>query len=207
MVKIGDLSLDKGNFHSYDHKVIYTTMIKISQGVYKYKMGIQCFPLTKDVDYTLCIEILNVDYKLGQKSRISTDKATSKGLTIGNVALKKFCHRYINSSNNVEFMYYHRVIVNFRKTAANPLYQLHLSVVNIPQDGNDLQTYAQNFTENYIIAYGIIGEMSDDDSDKVYDYHTAFDIEPTKSEDECSTGYESKKILNILVDEIISLHK
>ena len=32
MTKIGDLSPDKDNFHSYNHKVIYTTMIKNSQG-------------------------------------------------------------------------------------------------------------------------------------------------------------------------------
>ena len=53
------------------------------------------------------IEILNVDYQLWHKSRISINKATTKGLTIGNVAVKKFSHRYVNSSNNVEFMYYH----------------------------------------------------------------------------------------------------
>ena len=109
MVKIGDLSPDKVNFHSYNHKVIYTTITKNSLGGYKYKMGIQCFPLTKIFDYTLCIEILNVDYQLWHKSRISIDKATSKGLTIGIVEVKKCCHRYIDSSNNVEYMYYHRV--------------------------------------------------------------------------------------------------
>ena len=38
-------------------------------------MGIQCFPLAKNIDYTLCIEILNVDYQLWHKSRISIDKA------------------------------------------------------------------------------------------------------------------------------------
>lgn len=83
----GDLSPDKGNFHSYSHKVIYTTMIKSSQGGYRDKMGIPAFP-AKDVDYTLCIEILNTDYQLWHKSRISIDKATSKGLSIGNVAVK-----------------------------------------------------------------------------------------------------------------------
>ena len=57
-------------------------------------------------------------------------------------------------------MYYHRVTVNFRKTAADPLYQLHL-FVEIPQEGTDLQTYHQEFTENYITAYGIIGAESD----------------------------------------------
>ena len=45
--KIVDLSSDKGNFHSYNHKVIYTPMIKNSQGGYKFKMEIQSFPLTK----------------------------------------------------------------------------------------------------------------------------------------------------------------
>ena len=101
MVKIGDLSPDKGNFHTYNHKVIYTT-IKNSQGSYKYKIGIQCFPLTKVVDCNLCIEIVNVDCQLWHKSRISIDKATSKGLTIGNAAVKKFSHRYVNSSNSVD---------------------------------------------------------------------------------------------------------
>lgn len=114
-------------------------------------MGIQCFPLTKNIDYTLCIEILNVDYQLWHKWRISIDKAASKRLTIGNVAVKKFSHRYVNSSNSVEVMYYHRVIVNFMKTATNPLYQRYL-LVDIPQDETKLQTYPQRFTENYIVA-------------------------------------------------------
>ena len=63
------------------------------------------------------MEILNIDHQLWHKSIISIDKATSKGLTIENVALKKFSHSYVNSSDCIEFMYYHRVIVNFRKTA------------------------------------------------------------------------------------------
>ena len=89
------------------------------------------------------------DYQLWHKSRISIDKATSKGLTVGNVEVKNNSHRYIDSNNNVEYIYYHRVIVNFRKTAADQLYQLHL-LVEILQDGIDLQTYPQQFTESYI---------------------------------------------------------
>ena len=55
-------------------------------------------------------------------------------------------------------------------------------LVNIPQDGDDLQTYAQNFTGNHVVAYyGVIGEMSEVDSDKTYDSRTAYDIQPTKS--------------------------
>ena len=54
-VLIVDLSKSQGNFHSYNHKVIYTTIIKNSKGGYKYKMGIQCYRLQLNVDYTLCI--------------------------------------------------------------------------------------------------------------------------------------------------------
>ena len=90
-------------------------MIKTSKGGDGYKMGIQFFRLPKDVDYTLCIEIQITDYRLWHKSRISIDKATSKGLTIGNVEVKKLSHRYANLSDSIEFMYYHRVIVSLRK--------------------------------------------------------------------------------------------
>ena len=57
--KIDDLPPNKGNFHDYNHKVIYTTIFKNLQGGYKYKMGINFYRLAANVDYTLCLEILN----------------------------------------------------------------------------------------------------------------------------------------------------
>ena len=54
---------------------------------------------------------------------------------------------------------------------------LHI-LVNIPQDGTDLAVYPRQFLGVYIIAYGIVGTVSNIDPDKVYDYHTAFDIHP-----------------------------
>ena len=109
--EIADLSSEQGKIHSRRHKVIYKTMTKNSQGGYGYKMGIQCFRLTKDVAYTLCIEILITDYQLWHKSRISIDKSTSQELTIGDVFVKKFSYRYIDSSDSIDLMYYHKVIV------------------------------------------------------------------------------------------------
>ena len=138
---------------------------------------------------------MNVDCQLWHKSRISIDKATSKGLTIGNVEVKKTSHRYIDSNNNVEYIYYHRVIVNFVKTAANELYQLHL-LVEILQDGTDLQTYPQQFTESYIIAYVIIGAESDLDADKIYEYHTAYEIKPTKVKKNVPLDITGQRTLN-----------
>ena len=67
ITKIDNLMPQNGNYHQYNHKVLYTTIIKDQQGGYSYKMGINCYQLDKDKDYTLCIEILNSDYQLWHK--------------------------------------------------------------------------------------------------------------------------------------------
>ena len=64
ITKIDNLPPSRGNFHDYNHKVLYKTIIKNSQGGYKYKMGINFYKLTANANYTLCLEILNTDYQL-----------------------------------------------------------------------------------------------------------------------------------------------
>ena len=58
---IGDLNTTSGNYHTYNKKVIYASIKKNSEGGYKWKLAIQCFPLQKDKEYTLCSEILTTD--------------------------------------------------------------------------------------------------------------------------------------------------
>ena len=106
ITKIGDLSPSKGNFHDYNHKVLYTTIIENSQGGYKYKMGSNFYKLTANADYTLCLELLNTDYQLWHKTQISVDKGTSTALSIGNVSVKKLSLSYSNSKGQTQFMYY-----------------------------------------------------------------------------------------------------
>jgi len=89
-------------------------------------MGINCYSLDKDKDYTLCIEILNADYQFWHKSVATIDKTTSQGLTIDGVMVQKFSHRYTNNNGSVEYMYYIEIIVNFQNIASDPLYSLHL---------------------------------------------------------------------------------
>ena len=96
-------------------------------------------------------------------------------------------------------MHYHRLIINFKKTAASHPYFLHL-LVDIPRVGSDLGVYPQNLTQNYVIAYGILGQVSDVDADKVYDYHTAFDIKPTEVSLNVDINANQKKVLNIALD-------
>ena len=199
ITRIGDLSPSKGNFHNYNHKVIFVTINKSSQGGYKYKMGINFYRLTANTDYTLCLEILNTDYQLWHKSQISVNKGTSTGLSIGNVIIRKLSHRYSNSKGQAQFMYYHRVVVNFKKLPYGNKFFLHI-VNNIPQDGTDLAVYPSQFSGVYIIAYGIVGTVSNIDPDKVYDYHTAFDIKPTEVMYNVDINANQKKIKNIKLD-------
>ena len=200
ITRIGDLSPSKGNFHDYNHKVIFITINKNSQGGYKYKMGINFYRLTANADYTLCLEILNTDYQLWHKSQITVDKGTSTGLSIGNVVVRKLSHRYSDSKGQAQFMYYHRIIVNFRKLSSGNKFFLHI-LVNIPQDGTDLAMYPRQFSGVYIIAYGIVGTTSNLDPDKTYDYHTAFDIHPTEVKYNVDINANNKKILNIALDK------
>ena len=193
--RIGDLSPSKGNFHDYNHKVIFITINKNSQGGYKYKMGIDFYRLAANADYTLCLEILNTDYQLWHKSQITVDKGTSTG----NVGVRKLSHRYTTSTNKVEFMYYHRIIVNFRKLSSGNKFFLRI-LVNIPQAGTDLAIYPRQFSGVYIIAYGIVGTTSNLDPDKTYDYHTAFDIHPTQVVYNVDINANQKAIRNIKLD-------
>ena len=199
ITKIDDLPPNKGNFHDYNHKVLYTTIYKNSQGGYKYKMGINFYRLTANTEYTLCLEILNTDYQLWHKSQISVDKGTSTGLSIGNVSVRKLSHRYSDPKGQAQFMYYHRIIVNFRKLSSGNKFFLHI-LVNIPQDGTDLAVYPRQFSGVYIITYGIVGTFSNIDPDKAYDFHTAFDIKPTEVVYNVDINANQKVIKNIKID-------
>ena len=146
ITKIDNLMPQEGNYHQYNHKVLFTTIIKDQQGGYSYKMEINCYQLNKDKDYTLCIEILNSDYQLWHKSVDTIDKTTSQGVIIAGFTVQKFSPRYTNSNGNVEYMYYIKIIVIFQKTVSNLLYSLHL-YVNIPQVAIDLNTHPANWTK------------------------------------------------------------
>ena len=52
-----------------------------------------------------------------------------------------------------------------------------------------------------MIAYGIVGTVSNIDPDKVYDYHTAFDIKPTEVVYNVDINSNNTKILNIALDK------
>ena len=197
--KIAGLSTLKGNFHEYNTKVLYTTILKNFQGGYKYKIGLNFFRLVGGADYTLCLEILNIDYQLWHKTQISVDNNTSQGLQLGNVSVKKLQHSFTDSKSQTQFMYYHRVIINFKKLTTGNRFFIHI-LVSIPNNGNDLAVYPLQYSGVYMIAYGIMSKVSNIDPDKVYDYHTGFDVKPTQVVYNVDINANNKKILNIALN-------
>ena len=177
--KIADLAPNKGNFHNYNHKVIYLNVIKNIFNKFNIKMEVNFSRLTDGFDYTLCFEILNENKNLWENTIINVDKGTSKGLSIGNVNIIKLTHMYTDSTGKTKTMYYHRIIINFRKLALNIKYFLHITI-NLRTPGSSFKLYPRQISGIYIITYGITGTFSNIDPDKVYDYHTAFDIKPTE---------------------------
>ena len=91
------------------------------------------------------------------------------------------------------------MIINLQKTGGNP----HIINIRteITQAGIDLNTYPTNYDKVYVIAYGMFGKLNNIDADKVYDYHTAFDIQPTKAVYNVDLDMNRKKILNIAPDK------
>ena len=171
-------------------------------------MGINFYRLPKNTDYTLCLEILNTNLELWLNSRISVDKGTSRGLTIGNVTIKNLSHSYTDSGGKTATMYYHRIIVNFRKLSAGNRFFLHI-LVNIPIPRFLYNKFPLKFSGVYMIAYGIVGTVSNIDPDKVYDYHSAFDIKPTEVVYNVNINVNKKKlkISNLIEPKIIVLQQ
>ena len=145
------------------------------------------------------MEILNTDYNLWNNTRISVDKGTSKGLSIGNLGVKKLSHKYTDSTGKTKTMYYHRIIINFRKLSSGNKFFLHILVDILPGIHN-IDSYPRWFTGTYIIAYVLKGTFSNIDPDKVYDYHTAFDIKPTEVVYNVDINANQKEIKNIKLD-------
>ena len=197
--KITYLPTFKGNFHEYNTRVLYTTILKNFQGGYKYKMGLNFYRLVGGADYTLCLEILNTDYLLWHKTQISVDDNTSQGLQLGNVSVKKLQHSFTDSKNQTQFMYYHRVIINFKKLTTGSRFFIHI-LVNIPNNGNDLAVYPLQFSGVYMIAYGIMSKVSNIDPDKVYDYHKSFEIYRSQVKYNVDIIANNKSILNIALN-------
>ena len=63
-----------------------------------------------------------------------------------------------------------------------------------------MAVYPRQFLGVYLVAYGIVGTFNNIDPDKVYDYHTAFEIKPTEVLYNVNLNANNKKIMNVNLD-------
>ena len=194
--RFGDLSPNSGNFHSYNHRVVYFGLKKYSAG-YKFKFGLNFYRLAAS-DYTICLEFLTTDSKLWNKTQINVDHRTSSGITFHSETVKKLTHTYYYPAGNINHMYYHRVIVSFTKNSSGRSF-FHVTV-NIPDFRGDLISYPNEFEKYYVVVYGINGAVGNIDPDRSYDYHKAFVIESSKVNYNVPIDMNNKAITNLQAD-------
>ena len=157
--------------HSWDKRVLNITPIK--DGVnYRFRLGLQMFPMKTNETYSLIVELYNRDFKTWGRQETYINGA---GLWVKSYNTTKFQHRYGSSGD----LYYTKTLVKFKKTSSSaPVFVYY--TVHYDDNGGDMNTYPKDFINQvYILAYGIIGETDHVDSE-VYDAHQAFEIEKTE---------------------------
>ena len=175
--------------HSWDKRVLNISPIKDDDNNYKFRLGIQCFSLENNEEYTLAIELYNKDYKTWnrQLTYINADTAW-----IESYHTQKFQHHY--QENGV--IYYTKTLIRFKKTSTSTPNFIYITY-HFDDNGGDMSTYPKEFANQvYILAYGSKGIFNHLDS-AVYDKHQAFEIEKTKMKMLVDLDINNKLITNI----------
>ena len=175
--------------HSWDKRVLNISPIKDDDNNYKFRLGIQCFSLENNEEYTLAIELYNKDYKTWnrQLTYINADTAW-----IESHHTQKFQHHY--QENGV--IYYTTTLIRFKKTSTSTPNFIYITY-HFDDNGGDMSTYPKEFANQvYILAYGSRGIFNHLDS-AVYDKHQAYEIEKTKMKMLVPLDLNNNSIINV----------
>ena len=170
-VKVENFSNLAESPHSWDKRVLNITPVKDGRN-YRFRLGLQMFPMKTNETYSLIIELYNRDFKTWQRQETYIN-GTGIWLKIHNT--QKFQHRYGSSGD----LYYTKTLIKFNKTSSSAPIFVYFTV-HFDDNGGDMNTYPSDFKNQvYIVAYGIVGETDHVDSE-VYDAHEAFEIDKTE---------------------------
>ena len=174
--------------HSWDKRVLNITPIKDGKN-YRFRLGLQMFPMKTNETYSMIVELYNRDFKTWQRQETYIN---GTGVWVKNSNTTKFQHRYGSSGD----LYYTKTLVIFKKTSSSaPVFVYY--TVHYDDNGGDMDTYPSEFKNQvYIIAYGILGDTNHVDSE-VYDAHQAFMIEKDKMKMLVDLDINNKSITNI----------
>ena len=174
--------------HSWNKKVLNITPKKTNFH-YRFRFGVQVFPVDINTPYTICIELFNKDYITWSRTQIFIE---GLGIWLRSHNTVKYQHHY--DSNND--LYYHRTIIVFNRTSSSGPSQI-FHTVHYDNRGGDLDTYPDQFKDQlYVVAYGCKGYFNNIDS-LVYDKHEAYEIDKTKMKMLVDLDMNNKSINNI----------
>ena len=175
--------------HSWNKRILNITPLKDDDNNYRFRLGIQCFSLDNNKEYTLAIELYNKDYETWKRqlTYINADTAW-----IESYHTQKFQHHYQENGD----IYYTKTLIKFKKTSTSTPNFIYITY-HFDDNGGDMSTYPKEFANQvYILAYGSRGIFNHLDS-AVYDKHQAFEIEKTKMKMLVDLDINNKLITNI----------
>ena len=175
--------------HYWNKRILNITPLKDDNNNYRFRLGIQCFSLENNKEYTLAIELYNKDYETWNKQSTFVNADTA---WIESYRTQKFQHHYQENGD----IYYTKTLIKFKKTSTSTPNFIYITY-HFDDNGGDMSTYPKEFANQvYILAYGSKGLFNHLDS-AVYDKHQAFEIEKTKMKMLIPLDMNNKKILNI----------
>ena len=190
-VKVENFSNLAESPHSWDKRVLNITPVKDGRN-YRFRLGLQMFPMKTNETYSLIVELYNRDYKTWQRQETYVN---GTGMWVKSHNTTKFQHRYESSGD----VYYTKTLIKFKKTSSTAPIFVYFTV-HFDDNGGDMNTYPKDFKNQvYIVAYGIVGETDHVDSE-VYDAHEAFEIDKTKMKMLVPLDMNGKQLMNVNLD-------
>ena len=174
--------------HSWDKRVLNITPVKDGKN-YRFRLGLQMFPMKTNETYSLIVELYNRDFKTWGRQETYVE---ATGIWLKNHNTTKFQHQYGSSGD----LYYSKTLIKFKKTSSSaPVFVYY--TVHFDDKGGDMNTYPSEFKNQvYILAYGIVGETDHVDN-RVYDAHQAYEIEKTKMKMLVPLDLSNNSIINV----------
>ena len=190
-VKVENFSNLAESPHSWDKKVLNITPVKDGRN-YRFRLGLQMFPMKTNETYSLIVELYNRDYKTWQRQETYVN---GTGMWVKSSNRTKFQHRYGSSGD----LYYTKTLIKFKKTSSSAPIFVYFTV-HFDDNGGDMNTYPKDLKNQvYIVAYGIDGD-TDHVYPEVYDAHEAFEIDKTKMKMLVPLDMNGKQLLNVNYD-------
>ena len=177
--------------HSWDKRVLKITPVKNGRK-YRFRLGLQMFPMKTNESYSLIAELYNRDYKTWQRQQTYVN-GTGMWVISSNTA--KYQHQYGSSGD----LYYTKTLIKYKKTSSSSPIFVYFTV-HFDDNGGDMNTYPKNYINQiYLVAYGVEG-LVDNVDPEVYDAHEAFEIDKTKMKMLVPLDINNQRIMNTNFD-------